>query len=251
LKRISKHLTYANVMSTMAVFLILGGGAAVAANQLGKNTVGTPQLKKNAVKAAKLADGSVSNRALGNGSVSLAKLAGDSVDSSKLVDGSVASGDLGANSVINSKLADSSVNAPKLAGDSVITGKLADSAVTTTKLAGDSVTNGKLANDAVTGSKIANSTISAVDIAGQTGTFTFNAPSIAKEDCVLQAVTVAGVDDNNLVIVTPPFEIMELNVSVTAGRAASNGFIRLNFCNPTVLAVDPPSAVYRFLTIVP
>jgi hypothetical protein len=45
--------TYANVMATIAVFLALGGGALAASN-LGKNTVGSKQLKKNAVTTAKL-----------------------------------------------------------------------------------------------------------------------------------------------------------------------------------------------------
>ena len=42
-------LTYANVMSTLCFFLLLSGGAAYAASQLGKNTVGPKQLKKNSV----------------------------------------------------------------------------------------------------------------------------------------------------------------------------------------------------------
>jgi hypothetical protein len=51
-KQIRKRLTYANVMSSIAVFLILGGATAFAA--LGKNSVGSKQLKKNAVTAAKI-----------------------------------------------------------------------------------------------------------------------------------------------------------------------------------------------------
>jgi len=41
-------------MSSIAVFLVLGGASAFAASQLGKNTVGTKQLKKNAVTSAKI-----------------------------------------------------------------------------------------------------------------------------------------------------------------------------------------------------
>lgn len=52
MKRIRKRATYANVMSTIAVFLVLGGATAFAA--LGKGTVGTKQLKTNSVTAAKL-----------------------------------------------------------------------------------------------------------------------------------------------------------------------------------------------------
>jgi hypothetical protein len=47
-------LSYANVMSTLCFFLLLGGGAAYAAGHLGKNTVGPKQLKKNAVTTAKV-----------------------------------------------------------------------------------------------------------------------------------------------------------------------------------------------------
>jgi len=53
-----KRLTYANVMSSVAVFLALGG-AAFAAAQLPKNSVGTKQLKKNAVNSAKIKDSSL------------------------------------------------------------------------------------------------------------------------------------------------------------------------------------------------
>jgi hypothetical protein len=45
-------------MSSIAVFLVLGG-SAFAATQLGKNTDGSKQLKKNAVTSAKVKDGSL------------------------------------------------------------------------------------------------------------------------------------------------------------------------------------------------
>jgi hypothetical protein len=59
LKRIRSQLTYANVVSTLCLFLLLGGGAAYAASQLGKNSVGTKQLKNNAVTGAKVKNGSL------------------------------------------------------------------------------------------------------------------------------------------------------------------------------------------------
>jgi hypothetical protein len=57
--RLRNHLTYANVMVTLLAFVVLGGGAAYAANQLGKNSVGTKQLKNGAVTGAKVKDGSL------------------------------------------------------------------------------------------------------------------------------------------------------------------------------------------------
>jgi hypothetical protein len=57
--RITSRLTYANVVSTICLFLLLGGGAAWAATSLPKNSVGTKQLKKGAVTGAKVKDGSL------------------------------------------------------------------------------------------------------------------------------------------------------------------------------------------------
>ena len=72
-------LTYANVMSTIGVVLLLGGAAALAAAQLGKNSVGTKQLKANAVTTAKIKKNAVTK----------AKIKAGAVDGSKVADGSL------------------------------------------------------------------------------------------------------------------------------------------------------------------
>jgi len=60
MRRLRGRLTYANVTATLALFLVLAGGSAIAAKQvLPKNSVGTPQLKNGAVTGAKIKDGSV------------------------------------------------------------------------------------------------------------------------------------------------------------------------------------------------
>ena len=52
------RLTYANVMSSLAVFAVMGGGAYAAAT-VASNSVGVAQLKANAVTSAKVKDGSL------------------------------------------------------------------------------------------------------------------------------------------------------------------------------------------------
>jgi hypothetical protein len=89
LKQISKRLTYANVMSSIAVFLVLGGATAFAASQLGKNSVGTKQLKKNAVTASKIKKNAVTGKKIKKNAVTGAKvkdhsLTGSDIDLSKL-----------------------------------------------------------------------------------------------------------------------------------------------------------------------
>jgi hypothetical protein len=87
-KQIRKRLTYANVMSTMAVFLILGGATAVAATQLGKNSVGTKQLKRNSVTAAKIKRNAVTSVKIKKGAVTAAKIGAGAVGASQLAAGS-------------------------------------------------------------------------------------------------------------------------------------------------------------------
>lgn len=53
--RLRPRLSYANVISTLCLFLLLGGGAAFAATQLPKNSVGPKQIKRGAITPAKLA----------------------------------------------------------------------------------------------------------------------------------------------------------------------------------------------------
>jgi hypothetical protein len=54
LARVAARLTYANVVATLALFVALGGGA-YAAFKLPANSVGTKQIKDEAVTPAKLA----------------------------------------------------------------------------------------------------------------------------------------------------------------------------------------------------
>jgi hypothetical protein len=88
-RSIRQRLTYANVMSSIAVFLILGGATAIAANQLAKNSVGKKQLKANSVTTAKIKKNAVTT----------AKLKGKSVTTAKLKDGAVTNPKLGPGAV--------------------------------------------------------------------------------------------------------------------------------------------------------
>ncbi len=53
MRRIYRHLTYANVLSSIALFLVLGGGTAVALN--GSNTVFSDDIVDHQVKSQDLA----------------------------------------------------------------------------------------------------------------------------------------------------------------------------------------------------
>jgi hypothetical protein len=89
LKQIRNRLTYANVMSSIAVFLILGGATALAAskkvgaNEIKANSIKTGKIVKEAVTAGKLKKKAVTTAKIANLAVTTPKLANDAVTGEK------------------------------------------------------------------------------------------------------------------------------------------------------------------------
>jgi len=107
MKKLRSHLTYANVMSSLAIFLLLGGAGAIAAKKTQK--IGTTQIKASAVTTAKIKNGAVDNAKLKDGSVSTGKLLDGSVTGGKLADGSVSTGKLVGDAVTGDKVNEASL----------------------------------------------------------------------------------------------------------------------------------------------
>jgi hypothetical protein len=93
------RLTYANVVSTLALFLVLGGGVAYAASKvrsgdLAPGAVHTSDVFKRAITSGKLSVGAVRSN----------QIAGRAVGSQQIADGAVGSQQIGAASVAPSNL---------------------------------------------------------------------------------------------------------------------------------------------------
>ncbi|HEX2097383.1 MAG TPA: hypothetical protein VHF50_08455 [Solirubrobacterales bacterium] len=110
MKQIRRHLTYANVMSSLAVFLILGGATAFAAVK----KIGANEIKANSIKTGKIVK--------------------EAVTAGKIKNGAVIEGKIGDGAVTTNKLADNAVTAPKIAKDAVTTEKILNDAVTGEKV---------------------------------------------------------------------------------------------------------------------
>jgi trimeric autotransporter adhesin len=126
---LSRRITYANVMSTLAVFLVLGGATAFAATKIGSaqikaNAIVTGKIKKEAVTEAKLKAGAVGTAKLAGGAVTAAKLGASAVGAGQLANGSVDGSKLAAGAVGPGNLADGSVGGSKLAAGAVTPDKL-------------------------------------------------------------------------------------------------------------------------------
>jgi hypothetical protein len=93
LRPLRDRLTYANVVSTLALFLVLAGGAAYAA-RVAKKSVGAPQLKANAVTTAKIKANAVTNRKIKANAVGTGKIKDGAIESAKIAAAGVRGSDI-------------------------------------------------------------------------------------------------------------------------------------------------------------
>jgi hypothetical protein len=200
-----KGLSYANVMSTIAVFGVLGGGGAYAAT-----TIGAGDIKRNAVRAKHINRNAVQARHLGANSVRRRNIRRNAVSATKLADGAV----------LTSKLADGAVLTSKLADGAVLTSKLADGSVSEANLATGAVTSSKLASGAVDASKLA---------AGIPRDVEFIEGSSGRSS------------ENKSVVVECPAGKLPIGGGATAPTFGAGGFVALTASSPTL--VDPPTSI--------
>jgi hypothetical protein len=130
---VKPKLSYANVASTVALLLALGGTTAYAVGQLPKKSVGAKQIRPGAITADKIRK----------------------------------------NAVTAPKVKAEAIKSGKLANLAVKEGKLANAAVTNPKLANGAVATEKIGPDAVTGAQINEATVGQVPASDHANTATF------------------------------------------------------------------------------
>jgi hypothetical protein len=96
MRRIRSHLTYANVMATIAVFAAIGGGSAFALQ--GHNTVRSDDIVNRQVRTKDLHGDAVKSGKIADQQVRRADLRDSVVDSSKVLDGSLRLSEIAADS---------------------------------------------------------------------------------------------------------------------------------------------------------
>jgi hypothetical protein len=106
-------LTYANVCSTLALFIALATSGAYAASKLPDRSVGEFQLRPGAVTAEKIRKNAVTAPKIKAEAVKQGKIANGAITAQKLTAGSVASSSIQEGAISNSKLAPEAVTGDK------------------------------------------------------------------------------------------------------------------------------------------
>jgi hypothetical protein len=107
MSRIRAHLTYANVIATIALFLILSGGTAVALD--GSNTVFTDDIVNGEVKSEDIGGAEVQTGDLGPDAVTTGKISNGDVRSADVLDNNLNGGDIADASVTGADVDESSL----------------------------------------------------------------------------------------------------------------------------------------------
>lgn len=111
---IRRHLTYANVTATLALFVALGMGSAYAAQQLGPKSVGAKQLRPGAVVADKIRKNAVTAPKLEALAVKQGKIANGAITAAKIENGAVTSEKIPSGAVVPAKIPDDSLTGVKV-----------------------------------------------------------------------------------------------------------------------------------------
>jgi hypothetical protein len=129
MRRISRHLSFANVASAIALFVALGGGTAVALN--GSNTIFSDDIVNNQVQSADVRDDNLSsgglqsvdlknNAAVTSSDVVDENVPGGGIKGIDIAPGVVRGTDVGDNSLTGADIAESTLDFPSGTTHSVI-----------------------------------------------------------------------------------------------------------------------------------
>lgn len=174
MEKAARHLNYANVMSTLAVFLaVAGGSVAIAA---------VPD--DDSVDSKTVIDDSLKSRDLMNG---------EAVKSTDVVDGELGSADIATGGVTDSDILTGAVKAPQIDVGAVGEPEIAASAVESAEVATDAINSSEISSSAVGSPEILDGSITGADI----GDAQVDASEVGEDAIIRTAGTEAEFEDED------------------------------------------------------
>jgi hypothetical protein len=259
-QRLRPHLTYANVTSTLALFLVIAGGAAFAASAP-KNSVTSKSIRNGAVKSVDVADNGLTGADIDESSFSTAPsgAAGGSLrgtyPSPSLGPNSVGSTQIQTDAVTADELADNSVSGDNVVPNSLGGAVIADGSLNSADIQDQGILAADLAPGSVGPAAITDFSLGGKDVVTDADVLPAGLPSIPAHTCNtdLQPNPAHANHLTDSVITVTPSLGFSGPFTVTP-EVQSDTVFAIKICNVSNAAADPDgaeSALYDWAVIDP
>ena len=204
----------------LALFLVIAGGTAYAANT---------------IRSSDIVNGEVKSVDIGNNQVQSVDVRDDT-----LTNGGLTDADLGPNAAGLSELNPTAFQADDISPTGVFN---------RFQISNDAIQGNEVQDNVLTGADIANGTLKDEDIAqGTFVNFTGVIGNVPAQSCVEQEVSgVNNVGDH--LLLTPDFETQSQFLIYSAETANGNGSMLIQACNPTTAAINDGNTNFSLLVI--
>lgn len=219
-RKIYKHISPASLLAMVALFVSLGGISYAAATIHGKNikngTVAGKKLKNQAVTGAKVKNDSLTGAQVNEGTLGKVPSAASADQATKAT------------------TADSAETANT--ANSANTANTANSATTATTAANATA----IANDTVNSSKVQDGTLTGADVGRRAGNSGITVGNVAANACESHAIEVdpGGADMRNDAFAVTFEQDWPTGLVFSTENSDSAGYLRINICNVTGIAID-------------
>ena len=223
-----RRLSFANVVSLVALFVALGTGGAYAAN-----TIGSADIIDESILSQDLKNQEVRAADIHNGGVTGEKLQADAVTPGKVADNAITSAALAPNSVNATEIADGSIDSGEIVNDSLLDVDLAAGSVRASEIEDGAVGGADLAANAVTGGKVAGNSLTTADIAGADvngGGINVPAGYVPSGRCRQVDANIGGATAGEAVVFSVKAALQD-GVVIYGQRVPSNGHVTFDVCN--------------------
>ena len=224
-----KHLTYANVMSTLAALFALSGGVAYAAN-----TVFSSDIVDGEVKEADIATGAVREAEVGQGAVATSELRNDAVTTGKVLNETLVGNDVAANTLKGADIDESTLSG--------IGGGRAGGDLTGT------YPNPQVGANAVGSAEVIDGSLNDEDIGLGYVNFAANIGIVSAGQCTERTITGVDVAGDHLLL-TPDFNTQSGRLIYSAEYFGNDQAMEIQACNPTDSDITDETTNFNLLAI--